>query len=188
MFIEDQIVSDAMSDFPGFMLDTNIFNNLLDERFALTSLGECRLLVTGIQRDELGSTPNEIRRAALLQLFDTINPAVVITSSFAFGIEGAGWDQASWNDDIGMVARLRARLQELDGRKLRRKHVLNQERDVLIAETTIKTGAVLVSSDSSLCRLVEELGGKALNAGLLAGVPSPMAMLSLEGVAPSRLK
>lgn len=79
-------------------------------------------------------------------------------------IEGAGWDQAEWNDGSGIVDQMRARLQQLDSKHKRPKHPLNQERDILIAETAIKLGAVLVSDDRHLRIVVEEFGGAVITA------------------------
>ena len=157
-----------MSQVPVYMLDTNVFNHVLDGKVDLARLGKARFVVTGIQRDELEKTPHETRPVALLALFDAVNPAVMLSTTFAFGIEGAGWGQALWNDGSGTVERMRARLKDLDSRKTRRKHFLNQERDTLIAETAIKAQAVLVTGDAAMRQMVEELGGDALDSALLA--------------------
>ena len=54
-----------------------------------------------------------------------------------------------------------ARLQQLDPKK--EKFKLNQVRDILIAETAIKKGAILVSGDSNLRQVVSEFGGHAID-------------------------
>jgi hypothetical protein len=60
---------------------------------------------------------------------EQIRPVTVLASGFAFDIEGAGFDQAYWNDGSGNFQSMLARLQELDGKK----GILNQVRDILIA-------------------------------------------------------
>jgi predicted nucleic acid-binding protein len=140
-----------------YMLDTNIFNAILDGKAASTSLKGHRLLVTGIQADELRATSSPERRAALLNVYKEIRPTSLPSSSFAFDIEGAGFGQAYWNDGSGNFEKMLARLRELDPGG---KNAANQVRDVLIAETAMKNGAILVSRDSNLRQVVSEFGGK----------------------------
>ncbi len=144
-----------------YMLDTNIFNHVLDGKISLASLTDRRLLVIGVQSAELRATPDAARRAALLAAFEEIHPTLLPASSFAFDIEGAGFDQAHWNDGSGNFDRMLARLQQLDPKK--EKFKLNQVRDILIAETAIKKGAILVSGDSNLRQVVSEFGGHAID-------------------------
>src|SRR6266436_1307313 len=90
----------------SYMLDTTLFNDVLDGKVSVTPSASRRLLVTGIQASELRATKNEIRRAALLAAFEELNPSVALTSSFAFDIEGAGWDEACWNGGSGNYERM----------------------------------------------------------------------------------
>ena len=150
------------------MLDTNVFNAVLDGKISLASFDGCRVLVIGVQADELHSTKNAERRASLLAKFEEIHPTRMLASSFCFGIESAGFDQANWNDGSGNFDRMLARLQRLDAKKKRRKRTkeeeeLNQLRDVLIAETAVKNGAILVTGDSNLRQVVSEFGGRAID-------------------------
>jgi hypothetical protein len=129
----------------SYMLDTNVFNDLLDGKISFASLVGRRLLVTRIQAAELDKTSNPERRADLLATLEVINPAVILASSAAFDIEGAGWDQACWNDGSGNFEKMRNRLRELDFQQKKRPRPLDQEggipvdpnqvRDILIAET-----------------------------------------------------
>jgi predicted nucleic acid-binding protein len=145
------------------MLDTNVFNHALDGKFSISRFAGRRLLVTGIQKAELGATKNNKRRAALLGIFAQIDPAVELAESFAFDVEGAGWDQAKWNDGSGAVEKMLARLQQLDQKKRKKSgDPLNPLRDILIAETAIKNGAILVSGDNNLRQVMSEFGGKAM--------------------------
>lgn len=156
----------------AYMLDTNIFDRLLDSTIPHSSLTGRRLLVTGIQRDELARA-KEKRGENLLQIHDeVVNPEKVLASSFSWGIEGAGLDQAYWNDGSGTFKKMLERLQQLDSTNWRRKDPINQQRDTLIAETAIKNKAVLVSDDSNLCQVVREFGGDAISsAGFIAARP-----------------
>lgn len=142
------------------MLDTNVFSRVLDGVLSLPARGERRFLVTGVQADECRSTPCPVRRAGLLQTIEEIAPELCLASSFCFGIEGAGWDQAEWNDGTGRFDAMLSRLKVID-KKPRRQH-LNQIRDIVIAETAIKLGATLVSDDEKLRQVVSEFGGNAV--------------------------
>lgn len=147
------------------MLDTQVFDRVLDGKISLAAFRGWRVLVTGIQRDEL-SKAKEPRRTELLVTFEAISPEVVPASSFAFDIEGAGWGQACWNDGSETFEKMRARLRELDSKN---KNALNQERDILIAETSIKNGVTLVSDDRNLRQVVSEFGGRAIESSKLTG-------------------
>ena len=143
-----------------YMLDTNIFNSILDGKAPSTALMDHRLLVTGIQADELRATSSPERRAALLNVYKEIRPMSLPSSSFAFDIEGAGFGQAYWNDGSGNFEKMLSRLRQLDGKIT---NAANQVRDILIAETAMKNGAILVSGDSNLRRVVSEFGGNPID-------------------------
>ncbi len=139
------------------MLDTTEFNRFLDHGGAIPSRGNKRLLVTGIQKSQLLATANPARRAQLLDVFEAIAPSKVLASSFTFDVEGAGFDQAHWNDGSGRFEAMLNLLQNLDRKKKDRR---GQVKDVLIAETAIKYGAALVSGDKALCKVMETFGGR----------------------------
>jgi predicted nucleic acid-binding protein len=145
-----------------YMLDTTVFNKV--KKILIADLSCVTVLATGIQEAELGATKKpEGRREELLDVFKQVNPATSIVASFAWGIEGAGWGQAHWNDGTGTFQKMRARLRELDGAKKTRKKPLGQERDILIAETAMKRGATFVTDDPNLRRVVSEFGGRVID-------------------------
>jgi predicted nucleic acid-binding protein len=143
----------------SYMLDTNVFNRALDGNLSITPLPQTHLLVTGIQVAELGATLNQKRRADLLAVFKQVNPTKTLASSFAFDIDGAGFDEACWNDGTGRYQKMLDRLRQLD----RKEKGANQIRDALIGETAIKNGATLVTCDRNLRQLVKEFGGSAVD-------------------------
>jgi predicted nucleic acid-binding protein len=144
----------------GYMLDTTLFNSVLDGKISVASFAGLRLLVTGIQASELRATKSPHRRADLLTTFEDVNAAVALCSSFAWDVEGAGWDQAYWNDGSGNFQKMLDRLRVLDPKS---KDPLNQLRDILIAETAIKNGVTMVSDDKRLRQVVLEFGGRAID-------------------------
>ena len=86
------------------MLDTNVFDDVLSGKVPLSSFdGNC-VLVIGVQHDELHRTPDPERRSALLKTFEAVKPEITLAASFAFDIEGAGLDQACWNDGSAVRA------------------------------------------------------------------------------------
>ena len=150
-----------MNTAAAYMFDTNKFDNVLDTQILPASFAHLRILATGVQAAEIRAiTKNDVRRAELLTIFWQTIPAVTPTSSFALGIEGAGFGQAYWNDGSGDHERMLNRLRELDRKN---KKPLNQIRDILIAETAIKQNATLVSGDVYLRQVVTEFGGCAID-------------------------
>jgi predicted nucleic acid-binding protein len=150
----------SVTDDQTYMLDTNVFNDLLDQKVSASLFARTHVIGTGIQASELKATSDDERRASLLGVFREVAPVPALTSSFAFDIEGAGFDQACWNDGTGQFQKMLARLETLDQRKNRS---ANQTRDILIAETAIKNGAILISGDSNLRQVVSEFGGRAIS-------------------------
>jgi predicted nucleic acid-binding protein len=157
-------------DQPAYMLDTNIFNKVLDGEISLRQFAGRLLIATGVQKAELSATKCARRRKDLLFVFDyDIAPQVVLASSFCFDIQGAGWGEAEWNDGSGRFAKMEAHLTCLDqkrgGHQKEKGNRLmkNQVRDIVIAETSIKAGAFLISDDKNLRQVVKEFGGNALS-------------------------
>jgi predicted nucleic acid-binding protein len=149
---------------PPYMLDTNVFNDALDGKISPTALTGHRLLVIGVQAAELNATRNSERRANLQAVFEEISPSNERAASFALDIEGAGLNEADWNDRSGNFQWMFARLDELDSQKKKNRNRgdLNKMRDILIAETAIKNHAVLVTRDCNLRQVVYEFGGRAI--------------------------
>jgi hypothetical protein len=144
----------------GYMLDTTLFNSVRDGEILPASFAGLHLLVTGIQESELRATKCPQRRANLVAAFKEVDAVLVRASSFAWGIKGAGWVEAYWNDGSGNFQKMLDRLRMLDPA---RKSPLNQLRDILIAETAIKTNTTLVSGDKHLRQVVLEFGGRAID-------------------------
>jgi predicted nucleic acid-binding protein len=149
-----------MNGIDRYMLDTNIFNAVLDQKLSPRFPGH--VLVTGVQLGEINATRTPERKAALLSTFEEVNPTSLKASSFAFDIEGAGFDQAYWNDGTERFERMLERLRQLDKKQNKRDDLRNQTCDILIAETALKNEAVLVSDDSNLRQVIAEFGGRAI--------------------------
>jgi predicted nucleic acid-binding protein len=158
------------------MFDTNVFNRILDGIVSVESLtGHVEAVATHIQLDELQQTKNQERRGALGAIFSAVLAEAVPTDSFlpdvsrldqarlgggrlvptasaVYGISTYGDANYSAADNLQAV--LRSRLDSLNGAKQ------NNVQDVLIAETSIKAGYVLVTDDSDLAAVAKEYGGQ----------------------------
>ena len=84
------------------MVDTCIFNNLLDGRIDLTSLpSDAEYVATHIQIDEIKATPSKERREMLLKKFDEVVERVIPTESAIIDVSKIG--QSKISDDGGGV-------------------------------------------------------------------------------------
>jgi predicted nucleic acid-binding protein len=141
---------------PGFLLDTNIFNRLVDDNVDPAALrGKGRIYVTHVQRDELVATRRKERAAALLAMFDATEQAKIPTSAAAWDV--SKWDEAEWGDANGMFGPMMASLAGRNGGKP------NNRQDVLLAVTAHAHQLTLVSRDKDLRAVMIEHGGAAIS-------------------------
>lgn len=168
---------------PRYMLDTNVFNHVLDGKVNIDTLQGKDLVATHVQRDELANTRDEARKAALLKIFGELTPDQAVTSSAVASILVAGgaavsgggivstesavwgvsrWGQAKWGHEDDIFAGMRAELDALNKRKG------NNPQDILIAETAIRNHWVLITSDTDLFAVVTKYGGACANAFALS--------------------
>ena len=167
---------------PRYMLDTNVFNHVLDGKVDASQLVGKDLVTTHVQHDELQKTKDETRRRSLLAVFQELTPDQAVTASavadvsVADGASASGsqivptesmvwdvsnWDQAKWGADDGIFEAMRSELDALNKRKKNNAH------DILIAETAVKNGWNLVTSDSDLVAVVTKYGGACISAAEL---------------------
>jgi hypothetical protein len=141
----------------GLMLDTTVFNHVLRDGIELSRIPlDTPLYVTHIQRDEINALEkNPAKRAQLLVVFNGIPTTSVATESAVWDVSKL--DEAKWgSSDDGLFEKL------LSGLNGRNKGKENNNRDVLIAETAIRNGYILVSDDVDLSQVVREHGGQVL--------------------------
>ena len=141
------------------MLDTVIFNRVLDGVLSVTTLGQCRLMATHVQHAELSETPEPGRRDELLKTFEVVSAEVGPVETAVWDV--VGWDQAKWSAEDGMFEHLFAAVQEEDRKRGKRKRRINQIRDALIAETAIKNDLLLLTDDVGLLAVMRTFGGDA---------------------------
>ncbi len=128
-----------------YVLDTNIFNCLLDGRLSLSALpSDSEFIVTNVQLRELEATSDSFRRTQLLHVFNQVSAEHVLTESFAYDIPGSGYDESKWNSDGGK--RITSIKDALDS--LKRKP--NNWQDAIITEVALVNGYGLITADSNL--------------------------------------
>jgi predicted nucleic acid-binding protein len=160
------------------MLDTNVFNRILDGKASLELFGEYIIpYATHVQRDELEKTPDEKKREALLQIFHATITSSVETESFALDIsrldeaklsedrmiptssfiwDVSKWGECTWSGAESLCSTLKA---ELDSLKVNP----NNAQDALIADTAIRGRYVLVTDDVNLTKVTKKHGGTCLS-------------------------
>jgi hypothetical protein len=142
-----------------YMLDTTVFNNVLDD--VITLPVGLHVVATHVQHDELANTRKQGRRDQLLATFARVAPARVPTKSALWN--ASRWDEGEWSDG----KRYRAMLAALDAKNGGKD---NNKRDVLIAETALEHGYVLVTGDVDLRDVFGAFGGNAIPPQEIPGI------------------
>ena len=137
----------------AYLLDTNISNQLVDDRISFAELPtDGPLLATYLQMQEIGNTKREERRILLISKFQEINPQTVPVETSLWNV--TPWGEGKYGGNSVLYEEL---LAELDAKNNAKK---NNYADVLIAEVTIVNGHTLITADQDLANLVEGRGGK----------------------------
>ena len=132
----------------GYVFDTNVFNDILDEKVDISIFSRLTLFVTHIQHDELMHTKDEIRRDQLLSIFSQLDPSVGPTESFIIGYSRLGGAKLG---DGTIYLKI---LSQLDGLKKKP----NNRCDALIGEAALKNHLILVTKDNNLFMVMEKMG------------------------------
>lgn len=96
-----------------YMLDTVVFNQVVDGKIDASMLADKSLVATHIQRDEICRTKDASRREALQHLFVGLiheegGGELLRTESAFWGV--STWDESKWTEGDGLVEKLRAEL------------------------------------------------------------------------------
>ena len=133
-----------------FMFDTNVFDRITKGIVAGGLPEGARAAVTHIQRDELADTADAGLRARLLAVLGERAQERLLTESAVWGV--SRWGEAKWGEG-DLYSRMLAALNAI------KKH-RNNEKDILIAETALKLGHVLVTTDGALKEVMRQFGGE----------------------------
>jgi predicted nucleic acid-binding protein len=132
-----------------YVVDTDIFNHLLDERIDRSVFPtDAELVATHIQIDEIKRTKLVVRRTELLSTFATVAPSMVPAESGFWGA-GGQWGMAlKWSSG----QRAHSIIAALDAIKKKR----SNKNDALIGEVAMGNGYGLLTSDSALFEVMTE--------------------------------
>jgi rRNA-processing protein FCF1 len=141
----------------SYIVDTNIFNQLIDGSVAISDLpSDSLFFATHVQIDEINNTKDSERRAQLFFMFVELKTEIVPTESFVFDI--SRFDLSKLSDGV-LFGKLKHDLDMLNKSKS------NNPQDVLIAEVAIMNGYTLITADRDLADVVEKHGGKIIYTG-----------------------
>ena len=136
------------------MLDTNIFNTVVDQNISLPQREDYKYFSNEVQYIEINKTKNKDRREFLLNIFNLINPEIINS-------ETELWGEFSWGErKFGYVSSDFIIIKEiLDTLKYKK----NNKEDALIAEITIKYDFILITNDSNLRKSFKRINKLALS-------------------------
>ncbi len=137
----------------SYLLDTNIFNQLLDGRIAEVDLpSDAQLLATYIQLQEIKNTKCQDRRNSLEQKFIEVDPKTVPVETSLWNV--TPWGEGRYGGGNELFVSLLKELDEMNKAKA------NNYADALIAEVVLLNGYALITADQDLANLVESRGGR----------------------------
>jgi hypothetical protein len=132
------------------MIDTCILNHLTDGHYTINDLPQGEYYITHIQRDELESTPDPVRRHALKGQLNFVHSNIVVTSVALSGLARSG--EASCGDD----QYYKVILSELD----KHKRKSNNYKDAVIGATAIQNNFLLITGDSDFAEVMKSVWDK----------------------------
>ncbi len=133
-----------------YMLDTNIFNLILDGILRLEDIdpfGEW--FACAVQAAELRKASGH-RRLELIAKFEEVRPTMLPSSAFMFDTLGAGFDEAEWNGGTSVPRHASTLNAHPKSKKKSRKARAKAPQDALIIETAEKHGLTVVTSDEAV--------------------------------------
>ncbi len=133
----------------GYMFDTNIFNQILDEKIDIKLFSGLKCYVTHIQYDEILATNDSKRKTELDGIFLSITKLTIPTESTLLGISRLGQAKLS---DGNLYTYF---LNKLNSKK----RAKSNNNDALIAETALMNNLVLVTNDEALFSTIIKSGG-----------------------------
>jgi rRNA-processing protein FCF1 len=134
------------------MLDTNIFNRLVEGRLAIGDLpSDDEFFATSIQIQELNATKDGAYRAILIAKFAEMGPKLDQVKTTLWGF--ASWGEGSWGGVGDYFGKIK---DEMD---LLNKNKDSNSADALIGEASISNHHILITTDKHLAEVVERHGG-----------------------------
>lgn len=132
-----------------YILDTNVFNKLVDGTSLLNDLpSDAKFVATHIQIDEINKTKDGERRAQLFIKFTETAPTLVPTESFTIGMSRINQAKISKKDNLAQ--HIKSDLDILNGGKS------NNIQDALIAEVAAVHNFTLLTADYDLAKVAKK--------------------------------
>jgi len=144
----------------NLMLDTNVFNDVVDGHIVVEAFGSHSLYATYVQRHEISATPDQARRHKLERAFALLEPK----SLHPIAVPGLAIPGEVVPGDDGSYGALLVALDKLDRRR-------SNPKDALIAEVAKRHGLTLVTRDGPLCRAASDFGITCVNLAEVVGAP-----------------
>jgi len=138
----------------NLMLDTNIFNTVVDQNISLPQREDYKYFSTEVQYIEINKTKDKDRREFLLNTFNLINPNIINSETAIWG--EFSWGERKFDYVTSDFIKIKEILDTLEYRK-------NNKEDALIAEITIKYGFILITNDSNLRESLKRINKLALS-------------------------
>ncbi len=136
----------------GFLLDTNVFNHLVDGKIKLEEIPtEYPIFITYIQKKELDKCDDIIRRQDLMTYLKILTDHEATVETFLAGIAEVG------HTSVGN-GKIYEEILKILNKKKKRKNDANVN-DALLGEVAIKNSFVLITNDKDLKKAVASLGG-----------------------------
>lgn len=134
-----------------YMLDTNVFDYIVDEDLKMDVADAVELFVTNVQVSEIKNVPDDDRRMRLQRALKSLpHTELVVSSPF--------WEDAlHWNDDAVWQDEPSSEYEVIRGKS-------NANRDSLIVEKANSSDMVLVTSDRRCGKSANRVGVKVLSA------------------------
>ncbi len=130
----------------GLILDSNVFDDLINGTLDLKILQNRSVFITHVQVDEINECSDKEKRARLFNFMTEIRPEKIATESFIIGFSRLGSARLGDGD---LIEKLRG-------------DNMQKTNDALIGETAIKNNLTLITNDKKFKKKVIELGGNAL--------------------------
>lgn len=138
-----------------FVLDTNIFNRLVEGILAITDLpSDGVFCASEVQINEIGKTKDPVKRTQLEDTFQKIGPQISErkTTPWDYG----GWGTGQWSLEGKYFNKILSKLQSIH----KKKKFESDVSDALIGEISITENCILISTDKDLIAVVQELDGR----------------------------
>jgi len=139
-----------------YMLDTNVFGNLVDGSFHLEDLpSDGQFWATPVQWAEIIKAPDKVQT----KFKELIADQKMILAGFAFDIPGAGWGESEWRQDGKLWHALKKELDDALEIRWASNHVKEEKRkrekeknskDASIAEAAMFNCFTFITSDKAL--------------------------------------